>query len=73
MRPPGPGPITIKPKGFAAFATIQGDKAPINRGVEQTPEGWYGWQRNPTYKTALYPTRSAAKEALFRDAPQERQ
>lgn len=73
MRPPGR--INIKAKGFAAFAATQGSKPkpPINRGIEQTPEGWYGWQRNPTYKTALYPTRSAAKEALFRDAPQERQ
>lgn len=66
-----PKPITIHAKGFAAFASVQGNSEP-NRGIAQTSNGkWYGWQTHPQYKTSLYGTRAEAKTALLRDAPTE--
>lgn len=69
-----PPKITLHPKGFKAFAAVQGSAPPANRGVDQDPDGkWRGWQRHPQYMTAPYATRAEAKEALLRDAPEERQ
>lgn len=73
MRPPGK--ITVKAKGFKAFASVQGKGVDLrpNRGLKQSDDGqWYGWQASPLFKTRLYATRPEAKEALFRDAPPER-
>lgn len=73
MKPPGK--ITVKAKGFKAFASVQGKGVDLrpNRGLKQAQNGqWYGWQRQPLFKTGLYESRAAAKEALFRDAPEER-
>lgn len=67
-----PPKITLRPEGFAAFASVQG--GPPNRGIKQIANGqWFGWQLTPKYNTALYDTRDKAKEALLRHAPKERQ
>lgn len=73
MRPPGR--IEVKAKGFKAFASVQGKGVDLrpNRGLKQAQSGqWYGWQKEPLFKTGLYDTRAEAKEALLRDAPKER-